>query len=337
MEICSCNIISKSKVNTMEFTLEARKKDNSIFSVLELADSITGRHYSKNLIGEGQQAQVYEKCLTKDRCIAVKNLYLSPKESKLIANNKLVSTKALHYLFPIEYASKRLTNSLLFGGICPHFVLNIGTSFSNRKNKVCGKKFPLKAVFYDELVVDNQPLKLFKIKNSKVSSVLMFQILYALLSLKGHFSMIHLDLHSENILIKKVKPGGFWSYNIGSRSFLLPNLGFVVLIIDFGHGSIPKKLESWFATKLYKDNLAESPNSIDIKRIITTTPALKNYYEGESYELEMAFKIYASKFLVKNKVKGKKKLIDSYNLFSNPDYSEIPPNLQRYLGLNPST
>ena len=51
--------------------------------------------------------------------------------------------------------------------------------------------------------------------------------------------------------IQIVKPGGYWTYILEGKKYYLPNLGFVVLLNDFGFSLIPNKLYlTWYHKKL---------------------------------------------------------------------------------------
>jgi hypothetical protein len=62
----------------------------------------------------------------------------------------------------------------------------------------------------------------------------LFQIMAGLEALQTHAQMVTNDIKTENILCYNVKPGGFWEYKIGDRTFFIPNLGTVFIVNDFG-------------------------------------------------------------------------------------------------------
>ena len=70
--------------------------------------------------------------------------------------------------------------------------------------------------------------------------------------MQKYFNIIHGDLHSLNILIYKVKEGGYWKYVINKKTYIIPNLGWVVLITDFGFAYIANKVYiKWY----YEDHI----------------------------------------------------------------------------------
>jgi len=71
----------------------------------------------------------------------------------------------------------------------------------------------------------------------------MFQILNALYALQKFYKLSHNDLHFENVLVHQIERGGYWKYIIDGRSYYVPNLGYVFVLWDFGHVSIPDKIK----------------------------------------------------------------------------------------------
>ena len=61
-----------------------------------------------------------------------------------------------------------------------------------------------------------------------------FQIFSSIYLLQKKHQLIHNDLHWGNILIDKIKAGGYWVYIINGITYYLPNLGFIIKISDFG-------------------------------------------------------------------------------------------------------
>lgn len=44
----------------------------------------------------------------------------------------------------------------------------------------------------------------------------------------------HTDLHLNNVFYRKIKPGGYWTYIVGSKKYYVPNMGYVFAIADYG-------------------------------------------------------------------------------------------------------
>ena len=63
----------------------------------------------------------------------------------------------------------------------------------------------------------------------------LFQVMAGVAALQdSNIQVFHNDIKKENILWYKVQPGGVWMYNIGNKSYYLPNRGYVMIISDYG-------------------------------------------------------------------------------------------------------
>ena len=63
---------------------------------------------------------------------------------------------------------------------------------------------------------------------------LLFQIMAGLYSLQKEFQIVNNDLKSGNVLVYKVKAGGYFNYNIDGIDYYIPNFGWMFVINDFG-------------------------------------------------------------------------------------------------------
>jgi serine/threonine protein kinase len=60
------------------------------------------------------------------------------------------------------------------------------------------------------------------------------QLLIGFHYLHSVLSIIHNDFKPANILVKRIKPGGYFKYTIGKDVFFVKNVGFLFFISDFG-------------------------------------------------------------------------------------------------------
>lgn len=108
------------------------------------------------------------------------------------------------------------------------------------------------------------------------------QIYIALYCIRKFFNIWHHDLHGDNVLVYKVKPGGFWQYIINGRKCNIPNIGYLFVLTDFGYSRIPGKIEPEDLSWIYKKENEKDPLE-DYIRISTwlynTGPRL--YSSGE--------------------------------------------------------
>lgn len=78
--------------------------------------------------------------------------------------------------------------------------------------------------------------------NCETVMSIMFQILSGINALNS-VDVSHMDLHLGNILITRVKPGGYWKYSVPDkkgidRIYYVPNMGYQVKLWDFGRAIV---------------------------------------------------------------------------------------------------
>jgi hypothetical protein len=61
-----------------------------------------------------------------------------------------------------------------------------------------------------------------------------FQLMYAVSVLHKHIGILHNDIKKENILYYSIPEGGYYKYIINDEIFYLPNLGYLLILNDFG-------------------------------------------------------------------------------------------------------
>lgn len=82
------------------------------------------------------------------------------------------------------------------------------------------------------------------LRNNVVDNDLLMNILFqtccGLATLWNNYGMIHSDLHSGNVLLHTSNlEKGVWEYIINGDSYFCPNLGFLVMLWDFGFSIVP--------------------------------------------------------------------------------------------------
>lgn len=80
-------------------------------------------------------------------------------------------------------------------------------------------------------------LKKKKLTEETMYSIL-FQILHGLFILQQELNFYQGDAGTANILIKKIKPSGYWIYKIYSDTFYVPNCGYIAVIADYGNAIV---------------------------------------------------------------------------------------------------
>ena len=210
----------------------------------------------QKLLGQGGQGKVYSYCkarksINAQNCMAVKKIYIESQQSKYIIDP--FSKRALLHSTFIELASMKLINEIILAKVCPNFILNY-TWQSKSRTGICDDLYPNVIYFFNEYISNSQTFTEW-IKENHTQDELYnayFQIIYSIYTLQLRLNMTHLDLHSDNIIVQKVKPGGYWEYTIHNDTYYVPNMGYIFYINDFGHAWIPNVLKSWFIRQRYK-------------------------------------------------------------------------------------
>jgi|Laugrespbdmm15dd_1035085.scaffolds.fasta_scaffold05570_2 hypothetical protein len=153
------------------------------------------------------------------------------------------TTRNFNYPSLIEVVANTLTNQLVLQNVCPHYILNYHWNYDNNTINL-----------YNEYATFGDFYKWTKMDHSHETWMnALFQILVGLYAIKKYYNMHHTDFHTGNILVHKVKPGGYWIYTINRKNYYVPNLGYIFLLSDFGFAWIPNKLlVEWH----YKDKLS---------------------------------------------------------------------------------
>lgn len=253
----------------MEFTIKKRKQKYNYFKEGNFDFSLLKKSF---LLGEGGQGKVYRMCDTthsrKNECIAVKKFYLEKKTSKFLETPFL--SKAFTHSNFIELASSKLINELILQNISQNFILNYDWSYKERSG-VCDEIFPYVSFHYNELIDSSELYTDWVQKKHTLNEFYnaYFQIIVGIYTLQTYFGMTHLDLHSDNIIVKKVTKGGCWKYIINDDIYYLPNLGYIFLINDFGHAFVPKYFKSLFIREDYRNT--KITKIFDIQHLFRST------------------------------------------------------------------
>ena len=261
----------------------------------------------KRVLGEGAQGKVFKYCETDNFCVAVKKIYIDNKTSKFI--NDINSKKALKNTVFIELFVNKLINKILLNNISPHFVFFYNNNFEERSG-VCDDDYPYSSYFYNEYINNNQSFGdwIYKKKSLKLLYNAFFQITTAIYTAQTQFGLMHLDLHSENILVKKIPKGGHFKYIINDIEYNIPNLGYLFIINDFGYAWIPKnkKKDKEYDIKFILNDIKDlCPAKIifDLKYIIKNLKSNKINFE------DLINNIWGDMY---KKIPSKSKLLETY-------------------------
>ena len=268
----------------LEDRISTYKYYNKILSqVYNIRDYFT----KVSVLGEGYQGKVFRYC-KKGKCsysnLAVKKMFLDWKQSKYVEDR--YNPKALKYGIFIELAANELVNQLVLQNISQNFILNYSYEYEER-NGICNETYPYKSYYYNEFIDNAETYTEWVSKEHSMHLWYnaFFQITSAIYAMQKYFNMTHLDLHSDNILVQKVKKGGYWSYIINGKTYKVPNLGYIFYIGDFGHAWIPNNFKSWFISQKYKKK--QIHKGFDIyklfKSTLSFTTSPKNFKKDVKY------------------------------------------------------
>lgn len=261
-------------------------------------------------LGSGVQGEVNlvtpkNKELKLPKYIAIKSVKISKKSFEKISN-KPYSEEARKREEFIEFISMILTRELVLQKICPNFVLNYHVQTKKDESKYYITYFN---EYIDGKTFDKWCLE----KHDKYLWFnVLFQILVSLYSMYYHFDMVHNDFHGDNILYRKIKPGGYWLYKIDGRKYYVPNLGYQFYLSDFGYAWITGKMfPFWFVKEEANRYIVEDFDKLkftdanrsyrDLKKLLKTTFKDKRILELLPYEIKHEFLIILAKMLSKRK------------------------------------
>jgi len=249
----------------------------------------------KSVLGEGEQGKVYKYCKEDNFCVAVKKVYVEERSTKHI--NKIHSKQALKDTLFVELFVNKLVNKVLLEGLSPNFVFFYNNHFEERSG-ICYEDYPYSSYFYNEYINDSESFAswVYKKRSLKMLYNAFFQIITAIYTVQKQFGLQHLDMHAENILVKKIPKGGYFKYIINEIEYNVPNLGYLFVINDYGYAWIPKnkkKDREYDVNFILNDVKSDLPVEVinDIKYIVKNLKSNKKDFEdlinqiwGEMYK-----------------------------------------------------
>lgn len=289
------------------------RKDQYLTFMKDLGSKVTEKNSifeqfegKKSMNNQTLEGEVFKWDLTLPhlaiKVVDLKNLIQVKKADQSILSKKphtfykfIAMGKSFMMPSLIEIIGMTLTNQLVLQRICPHFMMNYYWEYQEKTNKL---------IYYNELATEDMTSFLRRPHTFEVYHNVMFQIFVALLTLRYHFNMYHIDLHSGNILIMHSDPleHKHTTYTINNIKYYLPNLGYTVLIQDFGFAYIPKMLYiPWLLESRIKSR---------------TTVGLELYDVGNFYNFSTQFKYFNTY--------RKSYLIDTLGDFASISHFKLP-------------
>lgn len=197
------------------------------FKTLNRCEKLEGVKIGKSL-GKGFEGEVFE---SSEFVIKVGTLY-----DKNNAQKEKVTVESLVSLLLAKEVKNG--NSINFPAINDVFVCNDQSPYSV---SIASKNNP-KLVIYTlmERLIDPDEIKL----TNEIFENLVFQLYASIYFIQENFKMVHQDLHAKNIMIRKIKKDAdhkYLNYKINGKRFKISNMGFALIIIDFGFSTFEFK------------------------------------------------------------------------------------------------
>ena len=154
------------------------------------------------------------------------------------------------------------------------------------------------------------------------------QIYISIMFFHKHINAFHNDAHSGNFLYHKIKPGGYFHYNIYGQDFYLENIGYLWVIWDFG------LIEPFSNSKLinknkfgqYKKKLNISTDFIrPIAKFIENSTYFNSLFIKSIYKIRLILDKYSKNINISSLINLNKELL---NIMTNviPTFTTIKPD-----------
>lgn len=218
----------------------------------------------KNRIGkDSAYAEAFQGCfpLNCKYKIAIKKIPVSRIDKKYIKTPESYEALNTSLVFS-ELFFLKITNLLVFKNICPHLPLVYDTYFCENKCTFENKQ----AIAHDptikdcilvvnELAVGDLHMLLTKIQPSiEHLKICFFQIYMGIYCIQKYFNLRHDDLHWGNVLFHKTNKKGYIRYIVKGHEIVIPNIGYLMVLWDFGLSYIPGKIDPLNKTYTKIDN-----------------------------------------------------------------------------------
>jgi len=163
---------------------------------------------------------------------------LLTSEEKLNVEASRGKTLVVKNSYPEEFRIMSLLNNSIYSKQCPNFLLayNLavceGCKLPNAKPGSC---------FISFLEPANGDLSTFDgILTDEIAKSMLYQLFAALSCVHTVYGIFHSDIKQENVLVQKIKPGGYFEYNINGKTYYVKNVGYVFFLNDFGLSQVFK-------------------------------------------------------------------------------------------------
>ena len=264
------NIADENKVSIE--TLEPFKKGYKLNNFLVL-DSLIGSPSTYGIVYYSYFEDVDEDEFTDFFRFAVKFTENTPATSKEIEILDKLSEIAfdesiIH--FPFTYYTSSMDISELSTSANYPNLFNLLI----RRNEMTGSEDEMFMIINELASGDFNEYRRKYYNNSKYLLNGLLQTMMAVRLFHTWLASTHNDAHGGNFLYHKIKPGGYFQYKFGNKTFYIENLGYQWVIWDFSHTLSVKKSKTKFVNEDYLrlTGTLMHPQNLDVK----THPLDKN-------------------------------------------------------------
>ncbi|QHR78450.1 hypothetical protein KM759_gp123 [Lymphocystis disease virus 4] len=169
-----------------------------------------------------------------------KEILLEDNDRKVLVDTEPLFWDQWTKVYPLEIYIFKLTDRLIETNKSPHFIYSAGgglcsncilstLNYTHRK----GSCYVIAMELADFTLTD-----ILNDLTDEDIKIAVQQLLLGLTILHAEYGIFHGDLKSDNILVKRVEPGGYIKYEIFDRDFYVKNNGLLFLIADFNISKI---------------------------------------------------------------------------------------------------
>lgn len=178
---------------------------------------------------KGTYGVVYKAILKDSSTIVIKEAFLYTLFPNLFVNGKQFFSAENIILHNINETILQKLHS-------PHFLFFYDTFFCDSCviKRYFDRKTSQGKCFVTFMEAADGNLTNTRINTFEEQKSILYQLLLALHTLHTVLSIVHYDIQAYNIFFTKIKPGGFWKYTVGSETFYVQNMGYIVYVADFG-------------------------------------------------------------------------------------------------------
>ena len=187
-------------------------------------------------IGAGTFGVVYRMTVG-DTKLVVKEAALSAKEKKLAmkkATGQVIPISA----YPYEYKLFDFIGDMLLSKNSPNFIFPYGIALCDTCNPFGNKRKSACYLTFMEYADGDMTLYKDLCASAKIQQNLLMQILMGVEAMHSKYGIMHGDIKLDNILLKTIRPGGYFKYTVKNalidETFYIENTGIVALLSDFG-------------------------------------------------------------------------------------------------------